>query len=45
MWNGGSGYEGWLERRKREVWKEVWSEVRPRQRMGALARVDRASTR
>ena len=33
MWKGGSGYEEWLERRQ----KEVWSEVRPMQRMGALA--------
>lgn len=33
MWKGGLGYEEWLERRQ----KEVWSEVRPMQRMGALA--------
>lgn len=33
MWKDGLSYEEWLEQRK----KEVWSEVRPVQRMGALA--------
>jgi transposase len=33
MWKHGLSYESWLKQRK----AEVWSEVRPMQRMGALA--------
>lgn len=37
MWKDGLSYDEWLARRGKEVGKEVWSEVRPGQRMGAVA--------
>jgi transposase len=35
MWKDGIGYEEWLARRGRDV-RDVWSEVRPEQRLGAV---------